>query len=424
MMRVNSIYLLIMKAGLKVGHTGELRIVVGAEHVIHLGADEPGGGLVVYSTPNMINLMEHAAREALKPYLEAGEESVGVTVDMKHTGATPIGTDVRATARVTGIDGRLVDFEVVAYDGEGEVGRGSHRRAVVSLDKIKHKVNEKAQQMGVESGLPMSIEVNGGALPKFETLKVENEAGPVMKVVLNRAEKLNAVNEKMTGEIEQLVQWLAGHAEEVRVVVITGEGRAFCAGDDVPEVGTLELETARELSYRQARMYLAFEQLPQVIIAAVNGDALGGGCVLAYSCDLRIAGSAVEFGMPEILLGWPPGYGIAQLTALVGKARAIELCVTGKVISAQTAMEWGLVNEVVPGGRLMSIVEQWAERLVQMPAQALRETKRLVHQDEGLQSKIGYLADTGAYIRCLALPDAKEGIAAFSEKRAARFEGK
>lgn len=190
------------------------------------------------------------------------------------------------------------------------------------------------------------------------------------------------------------------------------------------ELRSLPLTTARTLSHRQAEMYLAFERLPQPVIALVNGDAFGAGCVAAYSADLRIASHAARFAMPEIRLGWPPGYGIAQLTALVGKSRALEMCLLGEPITATQALEWGLVNEVVPGTALLKRGRQLAEKMLQMPAAALRETKRLVHLDEGSQPKVAHRADTEAYLRCLELPDAQEGLKAFSEKRPPKFTGR
>ncbi len=228
----------------------------------------------------------------------------------------------------------------------------------------------------------------------------------------------------MTDELQRVVAWLAGHPQEVRVALITGAGNAFCAGDDVKEVAGLSPEAARTLSLRQANLFLALEQLPQPVIAAVNGPAFGAGCVAAYSCDWRLASHAARFAMPEIKLGWPPGYGIAQLTALVGKARALQMCLTGKAVTAAEAFQWGLVNELVPATKLMQSAEQVAARLLTLPAEALRQTKRLIHLDEGQLPKVAHRSDTEAYLHCLALPDAREGIAAFIEKRPARFEGK
>ncbi len=192
------------------------------------------------------------------------------------------------------------------------------------------------------------------------------------------------------------------------------------------DVAGLSQEMARTLSLRQAMLCLALEQLAATATAFAGqpGPAFGGGCVLAYSCDLRIASHAAEFAMPEIQRGWPPGFGLAQLTALIGKARALEMCLTGDTINATRALEWGLVNQLMPGTMLMKSARQLAERLLLLPAEALRQTKRVIHLDEGQLPKVTHRADTEAYIRCLELPDAREGIAAFVEKRSAKFDGK
>ncbi|HBJ38570.1 MAG TPA: crotonase [Planctomycetaceae bacterium] len=266
---------------------------------------------------------------------------------------------------------------------------------------------------------PLSSASSLEPLPVTRTLQVD-VAGGLAIVKLNRPDKKNAVNFEMTEDWERINGYLSRHSE-IRVVIVTGSGEAFCAGDDVPEVGTLSIEKAQELSYRQARMYLAWEQLPQVFLGAINGLALGGGCVAASACDLRIASHNATFGMPEILLGWPPGYGIAQLTSLVGKGRAMEMCLTGKPISAQTALQYGLVQRLSPAGMLLAHAKSWADELLAMPPEALRLTKQLLHVDEGLQPKTAFLSDTAAYIRCLQGTDAKEGIAAFKEKRKPKF---
>jgi len=409
-----------MKPGLKVGTTGILNTTVSSSQSIHLGAMQPRG-TVVFSTPSMINLMEHAAREALRPYLDPHEESVGVTVHVEHLAATPIGAAVRAEAIVTAHSGKLIDFDITAFDEADQIGRGTHRRALIQTDRFADRVADKTTKLAAGVVWPMHLEPNTADLAPLETLHVVRDMA-MATVTLNRPQKLNAVNRQMTSDWERLNAWLAGHPE-VRVVIVTGAGEAFCAGDDVPEVGTLPIDEATVLSHRQARLYLAWERLPQIFIAAVNGSAYGGGCVAAYSCDFRLAAHSARFGMPEILLGWPPGYGLAQLTALVGKARALELCLTGRQLTAAQAVSYGLVNEALPLGRLHAAARALARDLLARPAEALRETKRLLHEDEGTQSKLAYLADTAAYIRCLQLPDAREGIAAFTEKRTPKFGG-
>lgn len=414
-----------MKPNLKPGDVGTLTWLVDASMVITLGGDSRA---TVFSTPNMILLMERAAREALRPFLETGEESVGIEVNIQHVGGAPLGAMVRGVAKVTVIDGRRVSFDVEAWAGDRLIGRGTHSRAIVLVSRLienLQKLTDHSQtdhSQSVESGNAVTLASNSGALPSLETLTVD-VSHRIATVTLNRPRVLNAVNVQLTSEMEHVISWLLGHPQEVRIVLLTGAGTSFCAGDDVKELRSLDLETARRLSHRQAEMYLALERLPQPVIALVNGDAFGAGCVAAYSSDLRIATHGARFAMPEIRLGWPPGYGIAQLTALVGKSRALELCLMGDPIPAKQALEWGLVNEVVASSVLMKRGRQIAERMLQMPATALRETKRLVHLDEGSQPKIAYRADTEAYLRCLELPDAREGLAAFNEKRPPKFSG-
>lgn len=402
-----------MKPGLHTGAIGELIWNVDSSMVITLGSDPRA---TVFSTPNMIMLMERAAREALRPFLEPGEESVGTDVHIQHVSGAGLGSVVRGHACVTGIDGKRIHFEVSAWCGDRQLGFGQHSRALVKLDRLIENLEKQSQ----EGPRAMNIQSNDGALPAIQTLLVEH-SGAVVTVTLNRPRSLNAVNAEMTADLEKLVGWLLGHKEQFRIVLLRGAGDAFCAGDDIKELPGFTPEFARELSLRQAEMYLAWERLPQIVIALVHGDAMGGGCVAAYSADFRLASHDARFGMPEIKLGWPPGYGIAQLTNLVGKARALEMCLLGEPLSSQKALEWGLVHELVPRGQLLQRGQFWAERLLKLPAEALRQTKTQVHLDEGSQPKVAYRADTESYIRCLQLGDATEGIRAFIEKRPANF---
>jgi enoyl-CoA hydratase len=290
---------------------------------------------------------------------------------------------------------------------------------VIQLNRLVANV----MQIQKEQGYVINLQPNTGDLGGLETITVE-VSNRIATVTLNRPRSANAINVKMTDELERIIAWLAGHRQEVRVMVLSGAGENFCAGDDVREVAGLSIEAARTLSLRQANLFLALEQLPQPVIAAVNGPAFGAGCVAACACDWRLASHAARFAMPEVKLGWPPGYGISQLTALVGKARALELCLTGEAINATHALEWGMVNELVPGTMLMKSAQQLAERLLLLPAEAIRQTKRVIHLDEGQLPKVTHYADTEAYIRCLELRDAREGISAFLEKWPAKFEGK
>ena len=224
-----------MKSGLQIGAVARLDLKVGGSDVIHLGARQPQSA-IVFSTPSMINLMEHAAREALRPFLDSNEESVGVNVFVEHLAATPLNAFVHAEAKVTAIDGRLVDFDVSASDERDQIGRGTHRRAIVQMDRLRAKLSEKAEKLQGGIVLPSYTEPNAGELSKLTTIIVERD-GPLVTAILNRPQKLNAVDRQMTSDFEQLNAWLAGHPD-IRVVIVTGAGEAFCAGDDVKEVGT------------------------------------------------------------------------------------------------------------------------------------------------------------------------------------------
>lgn len=404
-----------MKPGLQAGQLGELTWIVDPTMTITLGSLPQA---TVFSTPNLIMLMERAAREALRPFLEDGEESVGIEVNVEHLGPAVLGDTVRGIATVRAVENRRVSFDIRCVTGDREIGRGTHRRAVVLLDRLLENLSKTCG----DQGYAMNLKPNPGDLPELETLVVDI-TDRVATITLNRPKVLNAINARMTRELEQMVAWLAGHPQEVRVVILSGAGKAFCAGDDLEELATLKPEQARELSLRQANLFLGFERLPQPIIALVNGPAMGAGCVCAGACDLRVTSASASFGMPEIRLGWPPGYGIAQMTALVGKSRALELCTLGKIITARQAYEWGLVNELVPGAMLQRRAKQIATEWLALPAEALRETKRLIHADEGSLPKVTHRADTEAYLRCFETADAREGLTAFQEKRPPKWKG-
>ena len=230
-----------MKPGLNLDTVGVLHATVLADQTIYLGMEQLRGA-VVFSTPAMIDLMEHAAREVLRPYLDANEESVGANVHIEHLAATPIGANVRAEARVTAIEVKLIDFDLAAFDEVDQIGRGTHRRAIIQTDRFASRLAEKTAKLSQGVALPMHIEPNTGDLARLEALLVERDTA-VVTVTLNRPQKLNAVNRQMTSDWERVNAWLAGHPE-VRVVLVTGAGEAFCAGDDVPEVGTLSIDEA------------------------------------------------------------------------------------------------------------------------------------------------------------------------------------
>ncbi len=258
----------------------------------------------------------------------------------------------------------------------------------------------------------------------YQTLLFETH-GPLGVLTLNREHRLNALSREMITELQDLVGRLEGDST-VRVLVVTGAGRAFCAGADIKEraedPGDLALQrTSAQLS----PLFTRLERLAQVSIAAINGPAAGGGLELAMACDLRIASSAATLALPEVTLGILPGAGGTQrLPRLVGPARAKEMMLFGGFIDAAKAGDWGLVNAVVGPERLMDEARAWAERLIGLAPLSIASIKGAVNvaMDADLDTGTQYEQRCSAV---LALSeDHREGYAAFAEKRKPNFVGR
>lgn len=398
-----------MKVGLAVGHSAELELVVGSNEIIRLG-----GAIPVFSTPSMINLMEHAARKALAPYLEDHEESVGANITVDHLAGTPIGKHVRAVAKVTAIDRSLIDFEITAFDEKEQIGKGAHRRAVVKMEKLRKRLSEK------EPRLNTTLDPN--RLPSFQSLKVA-EQGASLEVTLNRPNRLNAIDAQTTHELVALTEWLEIAQDRIRVVILKGEGKTFCAGDDVKETAKLDKQEILKLNVERSTYCRRIANLPQIFIAAIHGHCLGGGFMLAAACDFRYAAHGTQFGLPEIKLGWPPAYTNLHAIQLLGKARTMELSLTGSLFNSEKAQAWGFVNKAVPTMRLEPEAHQLRDNLLQMPPLALREAKQRVSAVSSAAQEDSFVDDLAAFYRCLESEDGREGLAAFVEKRKPSFTG-
>ena len=194
---------------------------------------------------------------------------------------------------------------------------------------------------------------------------------------LNRPEALNALNRLLTSALEEALERVAA-MDEVRVLVVTGRGRAFCAGNDIKEMQTVAPDEAEALARRHAAIVQRFSSLPQVTIAAVDGYALGGGLMLAIAQDLRVASDRARFGLPEVTLGFPPAYGIARLLDVVAGGHARDLLLTGRTIHATEALRIGLVNRVVAPPTLEASVTSLAAEIARSPRSALSATKEIV----------------------------------------------
>jgi len=213
---------------------------------------------------------------------------------------------------------------------------------------------------------------------------------------------------------------------EVRVVILTGAGeKAFVAGADIGELGQQTPVSAKEYTHRGQAIVDAIEDLGKPVIACVNGFALGGGCELALACTMRIASENAKLGQPEVKLGLIPGYGGTQrLARLVGKGIAMQLVLTGEMISAQEAHRIGLVNEVVPAAELIPRAEAIAAKIIANAPLAIQYAMEAVNHGLDLPLADGLFLEATLFAVCCATDDKNEGTKAFLEKRAAQFKGK
>jgi enoyl-CoA hydratase len=254
-----------------------------------------------------------------------------------------------------------------------------------------------------------------------------SEDGAVCVLTLNRPEKLNALDAALLAEVAHVAAELGArpNATRPRVVILTGAGdKAFAAGADVAELAALTPAEARALSENGHRAGRTLEEAPFPVIAAVNGFALGGGCELALACDFIYASDKARFGQPEVGLGLVPGFGGTQrLARRVGVAHARELVYTGAAIDAERARSLGLVNEVVPNAELMTRVRAVAQAIALRPPLAVAAAKRLLLHGPEADLRVANELETEAFGALFATHDAREGTAAFVQKRTPAFDG-
>jgi enoyl-CoA hydratase/carnithine racemase len=258
----------------------------------------------------------------------------------------------------------------------------------------------------------------------FENITYE-KMGALAYVTVNRPKVLNALNMATMEELRTAFHAIKSDAE-VRAVILTGAGeKAFVAGADIGELAKHDAVSGKEYTHKGQSVLNLIENLGKPVIACINGFALGGGCELAMACTMRLASENAKLGQPEVKLGIIPGYGGTQrLSRLVGKGIAMQLLLSGEMISAQEAYRIGLVNEVVPQPELIARAEAIAHKIIANAPLAVQYAMEAVHKGMEMTLQEGLYLEATLFGVCCATEDKKEGTTAFLEKRPANFKGK
>jgi 3-hydroxybutyryl-coA dehydratase len=255
----------------------------------------------------------------------------------------------------------------------------------------------------------------------YKLLLVENNEG-IVTITINNEKSLNALNAALMAELADAFTAI-NKDQSVDVVILTGAGRSFVAGADISEMAPLNAAQGALWGQAGMRTFRIIETLRQPVIAAVNGFALGGGCEISMSCDIRIASTKAKFGQPEVGLGITPGFGGTQrLARLVGMGKAKQLIYTAEIIPAQEAYRIGLVDELAEPEELMDKAMAMAKTIQKNAKLAVQYAKQAINT--GMQTDIesGMIIEEHVFGLCFATEDQKEGMQAFLEKRKANFK--
>jgi enoyl-CoA hydratase len=261
-------------------------------------------------------------------------------------------------------------------------------------------------------------------MSEFQNVRFEKK-NQIAYITIDRPKVLNALNMATMQELQIAFSAVRDHTD-VRVVILTGAGeKAFVAGADIGELAEHSPVSAKEYTHRGQAVIDAVENLGKPVIACINGFALGGGCELALACTMRLASENAKLGQPEVKLGLIPGYGGTQrLPRLVGKGPALQLLLTGEMISAQEAHRIGLVNEVLPAAELIPRAEAIAAKIIANAPLAVQYCIEAVNHGHDLTLAEGLFLEATLFGVCCSTEDKNEGTRAFLEKRPAQFKGK
>jgi enoyl-CoA hydratase len=254
------------------------------------------------------------------------------------------------------------------------------------------------------------------------TVTPSAESG-ILHIHLNRPEQLNALSHDVLARLEQIFNE-AKQDKATKAILLSGEGKAFCAGADIKQLAALNGTAGLEFARFGQSVFRSLELLGKPSIAAVHGFAFGGGCELAMAATLRIAANNTVFGQPEIKLGVIPGFGGTQrLSRLIGKGRALEICLTGRRFSAEEALQWGLVNEITAPDQLIPRATAILNELVKLGSTALQSVMTVIHQGYDLSLEEAFELEAAHFALCCTTTDKREGVNAFLEKRTPQFSG-
>jgi len=249
--------------------------------------------------------------------------------------------------------------------------------------------------------------------------------GELAIVSIDRQEKLNALNAEVIAELGDAFDSLR-YDDQVRGIVLTGAGeKAFVAGADIGELAKMDALSGVQVSRRGQGVFRSLERFPKPILAAVGGYALGGGCELALACHLRIASENAQFGLPEVSLGIMPGYGgTVRLARLIGLGRAVEMTLTGEMVTAQRALEMGLVSAVVPRSDLLGEAKALLRKVTKNGPVAVRVALESIYRAMDTPLSEAMSNESSLFGLLASTEDMKEGMTAFLEKRKADFKGR